>query len=137
VLDVGCRVLVVDDDPAIRRLVETILRLGGYAVTTVGDGGEALGLVAQWHPDVLILDLDLPTMAGQQVARALRQTGTTIPILVVSGGRQARDQATAIGAAAFVSKPFLPDALLTAVTQLCAAVWSQEAAGCHATSRQS
>ena len=73
------RILVVDDDPAVRRSIDRALRLEGYDVVGVPSGGEALEALAQAPPDALILDLGLPDIDGLTVCRRMRSAGDDTP----------------------------------------------------------
>ena len=101
------RVLVVDDEPQIRRALSTNLRARGYEVDLAGSGEEALPLVVERHPDVVVLDLGLPGMDGLEVVRSLR-TWSRVPIVVVSGRTGSEDKIVALDAGAddYVTKPF-------------------------------
>jgi two-component system KDP operon response regulator KdpE len=89
------RVLVVDDDPRIRRLLEINLRARQFEVDLAADGEHALQLAARHHPDVVILDLGLPTIDGLDVVRGLRGW-TSVPIVVVSGRGSERSKVEAL-----------------------------------------
>ncbi len=114
-------VLVVDDEPDIRRLVSDALRLEGYRVRTAGDGQEALQRVAEERPDLILLDLMLPVMDGRQFCRLLTHTPTAtvrdghIPVILVSADRHLRERAAELGAVDYLPKPFDLDDLLAAV----------------------
>src|SRR5574341_86259 len=78
----GARVLVVDDEPQIRRALMHTLEANGFDVRTVATGEEALTAL-KWHPDVILLDLMLPDLDGLEVARRIREQAAT-PIVVLS-----------------------------------------------------
>ena len=107
------RVLVVDDEPPIRRALAINLRARGYEVGTAGDGAEALAAAAEQPPDVLVLDLGLPDMDGVAVIESLRRW-SAMPILVLSGRSDSVDKVDALDAGAddYVTKPFGMDELL-------------------------
>ena len=108
----GC-VLVVDDEPQIRRALATNLRARGYDVVLAATGEEALVLAAERHPDVVILDLGLPGIDGIDVVRGLRGW-TTMPIVVLSVREDEADKVAALDAGAddYVTKPFGMNELL-------------------------
>ncbi len=101
------RVLVVDDEPQIRRALSTNLRARGYEVELAATGEEALQLVVDRHPDVVVLDLGLPGIDGLEVVRSLR-TWSRVPIVVLSVREAERDKVAALDAGAddYVTKPF-------------------------------
>jgi len=101
------RVLVVDDEPQIRRVLTVNLSTRGYDVTAAQDGTQALLEAARHPPDVVLLDLGLPDIDGLQVIRELR-TWTTTPIVVLSARTGSEDKVRALdlGADDYVQKPF-------------------------------
>ncbi|MBC2932256.1 response regulator [Nocardioides sp. zg-1228] len=109
-------VLVVDDDPAMRRTLSINLRARDYEVETAGDGRSALQVVDERMPDVVLLDLGLPDLDGVAVLRQLRSF-TQVPVIVVSARAESDDKVEALdlGADDFVTKPFSIDELLARV----------------------
>jgi two-component system, OmpR family, KDP operon response regulator KdpE len=107
------RVLVVDDEPQIRRALRANLVAREFDVDSAGTGEEALMLAARHHPDAVILDLGLPGMDGIEVVRDLRGW-SSVPILVLSARDAASEKVAALDAGAddFVTKPFSMDELL-------------------------
>lgn len=103
----GLRVLVVDDERAIRRFLRTSLAANGYVVFEASNGAEAVEAVARDRPDVVILDLGLPDMDGTQVTARLREW-SRIPIIVLSVRDQEGDKIAALDAGAddYLTKPF-------------------------------
>jgi two-component system KDP operon response regulator KdpE len=101
------RVLVVDDEPQIRRLLRVSLAAQGYRIVEAGSGDQALTRVAAEQPDLVILDLGLPDMDGQEVVRRLREW-TKVPIIVLSVRDRENDKVRAFdqGADDYVTKPF-------------------------------
>jgi len=101
------RVLVVDDEPQIRRALVSNLTVRGYEVDQAGTGEEALDLAAHRRPDLVILDLGLPGIDGIEVVRGLRGW-TTVPIIVLSvrDSEAAKVEALDAGADDYVTKPF-------------------------------
>src|SRR5689334_16986525 len=71
------RILVADDDPAIRELSSTLLTQAGFDVATAEDGYSALDLLEEFHPEVFILDINMPAMDGFRVLEEMRKTGLT------------------------------------------------------------
>jgi two-component system KDP operon response regulator KdpE len=103
----GLRVLVVDDEAAIRRYLRTSLAVHGYIVFDAGSGQAALTAVADHRPDLVILDLGLPDLDGIEVTRVLREW-TDIPIIILSVRGQESDKIAALDAGAddYLVKPF-------------------------------
>ena len=103
----AARVLVVDDDPAILRTVQTNLRAHGFRVDVAQTGAAALESCARGHPDVILLDLELPDMLGFDVIRDIRSRAST-PIIVLSVRGAERDKVAALdlGADDYLTKPF-------------------------------
>jgi two-component system KDP operon response regulator KdpE len=111
------RVLIVDDEPAIRRFLRTSLVAQGFLVTEAADGEEALKLMRTGATDVLVLDLGLPQLDGFEVIRRLRAGGSTLPIIVLSSRTDERGKVDALdlGADDYVTKPFGIDELLARI----------------------
>jgi two-component system, OmpR family, KDP operon response regulator KdpE len=103
----GPRIMVVDDEQAIRRFMKVALSSQGYSVFEASTGLEALSTAAGYKPDVIILDLGLPDMDGVDVIRLLRQW-TKIPIIILSVRDSENDKVTALDAGAddYLTKPF-------------------------------
>ena len=108
------RVLLVDDEPAIRRFLRLSFDAEGYQVEEAGDGKAALDMLRTKAPDLLILDLGLPDLDGFEVIRQLRDFGSSIPIVVLSSrtDEKGKVQALDLGADDYVTKPFGIDELL-------------------------
>jgi DNA-binding response OmpR family regulator len=118
------RVLVVDDEPDVLLLCRLNLEQRGHQVLEAPNGDEALDLAREGTPDLVVLDLMLPGIDGYQVLQALRADERTsgIPVLVLTAkSLQAdRERSRQLGAAAFVTKPFLPDELCDKVDEVLA-----------------
>ncbi|MFI6561913.1 response regulator transcription factor [Streptomyces sp. NPDC050534] len=101
-------VLVVDDDPAIRRSLERGLRLSGFRVRTADDGREALAVIGQTPPDVLVLDVSMPGMSGIEVCERLRGDGQDLPVLMLSALDETADRIAGLQAGGddYLVKPF-------------------------------
>jgi len=106
-------VVLIEDEPQIRRFLRATLTGQGYRLFEVGTGADALVEVAQRQPDVVVLDLGLPDMDGLEVIRRLREW-SAVPIIVLSARGQERDKVGALDAGAddYVSKPFSAGELL-------------------------
>jgi two-component system KDP operon response regulator KdpE len=107
------RILVVDDEPQIRRALRTSLQAHGYDVETASNGGEAVLAVAEAAPDLVFLDLGLPDMDGTEVIRRVRAF-SEVPVIVLSVRDQQADKVAAldVGADDYVTKPFGMEELL-------------------------
>jgi two-component system, OmpR family, KDP operon response regulator KdpE len=110
------KVLVVDDEPPIRKLLRLGLSTQGYDILDAPSGKVALELIAQ-KPDLIILDLGLPDIDGLELLRRMRQTNEGVPIVVLSsrGEEAAKVQALDLGADDYVTKPFGMDELLARI----------------------
>jgi DNA-binding response OmpR family regulator len=115
----AAHVLVVEDDPETRNFMRLTLEQDGLEVVTTGDGFEALAECERRAPGVVVLDLGLPTMSGQEFVTAYRQMSCNeAPLVVVSGANDARWIAADLRAGAFVPKPFSIEQLTQAVRQV-------------------
>jgi two-component system KDP operon response regulator KdpE len=112
----GARVLVVDDEQRVRRLLQTALTERGYDVTTAASGEEALAAIAKRQPDIILLDLIMPGMSGLDVCRSVRQDLST-PIVVLSAHGEEHDKVLALdlGADDYLTKPFGMEELLARI----------------------
>lgn len=110
-------VLLVEDEPPIRRFLRTTLSAQGYEVAEAADGAAALEQIRKRPPDLLVLDLGLPDMDGAEIIRRLRGTGETLPIIVLSSRVDEAGKVTALdlGADDYVTKPFGVDELLARI----------------------
>lgn len=111
------RVLIVDDDPGIRRVVRLSFPPGEFEILSAADGIEALEVVDKEPVDAVVLDLEMPQMDGRTFYTQLRRRGSTVPVLVLSayGAVKARRE---IGADSAMPKPFDPDTLVAEVQRL-------------------
>jgi CheY-like chemotaxis protein len=104
------KVLVADDDPVNRELIEEVCRSDGFDVEGVDSGDRALAIAQAGGFDLLLLDVTMPGMGGLDVCRALKADPrtATVPVMIVSASTEdaVRDRATELGAAAFIAKPF-------------------------------
>jgi two-component system copper resistance phosphate regulon response regulator CusR len=114
------KLLVIEDDRTVGQYVKRGLAEAGFQVDLVGDGTEGLRVASEGHYDVVVLDLRLPGMEGQEVLRTLRDRGNTVPVLVLTA-QDAVDfkvQALRMGADDYVTKPFALEELLARVEAL-------------------
>lgn len=109
-------ILVVDDESQITRVLRTTLAGHGYLVRTAGDGDEALEVMRQWPPDLVITDLSMPNMGGLELCRRIRSK-SAVPIIVLSvrGEEKTKVEALDSGADDYVTKPFNINELLARV----------------------
>jgi len=110
------RVLVVDDEPQITRVLRTVLTSQGYLVQTAGEGQSALSSFVEWRPELVITDLFMPHMDGLELCRRIRAI-SNVPIIVLSvkGEERTKVEALDSGADDYVTKPFGIDELLARV----------------------
>jgi two-component system response regulator MprA len=114
------RILVVDDEPAVRDAVDRALRLDGHEVALAPDGRAALDAVAAAPPDALVLDLLMPRVDGFEVCRRLRAAGDRTPVLVLTARDAVSDRVRGLDAGAddYLVKPFALEELLARVRAL-------------------
>jgi two-component system response regulator MprA len=114
------RILIADDDRAIRDALERAIGLEGYEVELVNDGVAALEAVARSAPDLLILDVMMPSVDGLGVCRALRNQGDRTPILILTARTEVSDRVSGLDAGAddYLPKPFALDELLARMRAL-------------------
>jgi two-component system, NtrC family, nitrogen regulation response regulator NtrX len=110
-------ILVVDDEPNIRRLLASLLEAEGYTTRTAATGEDGLVAVADEEPDVVLLDLALPGASGLEILATLRTTHAALPVVMMSGRATLDDavRATKIGAFHFIEKPLSAEAVLLTV----------------------
>ncbi|HLY92590.1 MAG TPA: response regulator transcription factor [Candidatus Angelobacter sp.] len=110
------RILVVDDETQITRVLKTTLQSQGYEVKTAADGESALNLAVDWIPDLIVTDLSMPRMTGIELCRAVRER-SQVPIIVLSVREEEKSKIEALDAGAddYVTKPFSVNELLARV----------------------
>jgi two-component system KDP operon response regulator KdpE len=111
------RILVVDDEPSIRRLLRTSLAAEGYQIVEAEDVSSAMRMLRAEEPDAVILDLGLPRQDGFEFIRMVRETALTVPIVVLSSRSDEAGKVRALdmGADDYVTKPFGTDELLARI----------------------
>jgi len=109
----GARILVVDDEPQLTRVLRTGLKSRGYDVRVAADGLSGFEIFNDWHPNLVITDLAMPNMDGLELCRRLRSI-SQVPIIILSakGEERIKVEALDVGADDFVTKPFGIDELL-------------------------
>ncbi|MEP9363172.1 response regulator transcription factor [Nocardioides sp. CN2-186] len=114
------RVLVVDDDKAVRESLRRSLEFNGYDVALAADGAEALAGIASKAPDVVVMDVMMPRLDGLETTRALRSAGNDLPILVLTARDAVGDRVEGLDAGAddYLTKPFALQELLARLRAL-------------------
>lgn len=118
----GRRILVVDDEPHIRRVLEAILGSHGFEVVTASDGSQGLDELGTEEVDLVILDLVMPGVDGLEILSMIRsdprRANTPVIILTAKGQDTDRDAALAGGANDFLTKPFSPKKLIARIEEI-------------------
>ena len=114
------RVLVVDDDKAVRESLRRSLEFNGYDVSLASDGAEALAGIASTDPDVVVMDVMMPRLDGLEATKALRKAGNDLPILVLTARDAVGDRVEGLDAGAddYLTKPFALQELLARLRAL-------------------
>jgi DNA-binding response OmpR family regulator len=114
--DTGHRILLVDDEPRIREVVANYLRRDGYVVETAADGAVARRHLAEFQPDLVVLDLMLPAVSGLDILTEIRRAGD-LPVIVLTARAEEPDRVAGLelGADDYVVKPFSPRELVARV----------------------
>jgi DNA-binding response OmpR family regulator len=109
------RILVVDDDPRSRAAVAHLLAEEGYDATVAADGEEACGLLASWHPDLVVTDLEMPRLDGRGLLKRVRRLQPGTPVIVLSA---CSDAEAGSGTDGFFPKPIQVESLLARIREL-------------------
>ena len=114
------RILVVDDEPAVRESLRRALRLEGYEVELAADGQEALDVVHANGPDAMLLDVSMPRLDGLETCRRLRTEGNGLPVLMLTARDEVSDRVAGLDAGAddYLPKPFALEELLARLRAL-------------------
>ncbi|WP_225833883.1 response regulator transcription factor [Streptomyces sp. NK08204] len=114
------RILIVDDEPAVREALQRSLAFEGYGTEVAVDGADALEKAASYQPDLVVLDIQMPRMDGLTAARRIRGTGDTTPILMLTARDTVGDRVTGLDAGAddYLVKPFELDELFARIRAL-------------------
>ena len=122
------RVLVVDDDPAVRESLRRSLAFNGYQVELAADGEQALRAVADSRPDAVVLDVMMPKLDGLATCRALRAAGDDVPVLMLTARDEVADRVAGLDAGAddYLPKPFALEELLARLRALLRRIGSAE-----------
>jgi DNA-binding NtrC family response regulator len=116
----AAEVIIVDDDDEVSALLADILEANGYHVRTASNGREALGLITDHAPELVLLDVDMPILSGPEMAAAMHQRDRgleLIPVVLVSGNVRLADTAAAVGTPYFLAKPYSVDSVLALVAR--------------------
>jgi two-component system, OmpR family, alkaline phosphatase synthesis response regulator PhoP len=116
----GRRILLIEDNAAIRSLLSELLAGEGYETRMAAGGREGLKVLGEWRPDLILLDLSLPDIDAQtfRIAQRKLASAAEVPLVVVSAATNAQDQADQLAAAEELAKPFDVDQVLTTVARL-------------------
>jgi DNA-binding response OmpR family regulator len=117
-------ILVVEDDPSVRRMIQWALEDEGLTVVVAADGQQAVEWTMRRRPDLVLLDMGLPVVDGDGVASHIRdQYGATVPIVVVTADGRAAAKASRVGAVSFLQKPFEIAMLMESVRSALGPAW--------------
>ncbi|MET9955345.1 response regulator transcription factor [Streptomyces sp. NPDC006339] len=116
----GDRILIVDDEPAVREALRRSLAFEGYGTEEAVDGVDALARMTSYAPDLVVLDIQMPRMDGLTAARRIRASGSTVPILMLTARDTVGDRVTGLDAGAddYLVKPFELDELFARIRAL-------------------
>jgi CheY-like chemotaxis protein len=116
------RILITDDEQAIREILEIVCGDEGHETRTARNVGEALQVWREWSPECIVLDLGLPGVSGLEVVRHLRRNGDQTPIVVISGNLQREwvAELEQLGVTAIVPKPFQVDRIVDLLQRISA-----------------
>ncbi len=122
-MDSPIKILIVDDQPGVRRLLQEVLRAAGYAVDTASSGIEALGMLPEATPDLILLDMKMPGMDGLETLRNIRQRDKVVRVIIMTayGELEILNQAHQLGIIGNFIKPFDIDELKTLIASLSSA----------------
>lgn len=111
------KILVVEDDSGLQKYLKELLVSNDYSVQTVSDGISALNAIGAMPPNLVILDLGLPNMSGEEVCKEIRKKHPDLPVLILTAKDSVSDivQGLNIGADDYMTKPFAPDVLLARI----------------------
>ena len=114
------KVLVVDDEPNIRDLLTTSLRVNGYSVYAVGNGNDAVVAAEKGKPDIILLDVMLPDQSGFAVTKKLRSMGIDVPVLFLTARDETEDKVTGltVGGDDYMTKPFSLDEIMARISAI-------------------
>lgn len=111
------QILIVDDEPGILRILEIQLNNDGYDVITTESGAEAIGLVREKNPDIVLLDILMPGMTGLEVLEDIRAF-SSVPVIIFTANNKVVEEAMKLGANGSIPKPFVPEELTKKIEAL-------------------
>ncbi|MGB4520640.1 MAG: response regulator, partial [Candidatus Omnitrophota bacterium] len=113
-------ILIVDDEPLVRRSLSELLALSGYVVSSAGDGKEALEMLKTYHADVVITDIKMPQMDGIQLLKQIKNTSSDTPVILMTsyGSIENAVEAMKDGAYDYVTKPIVDDEIKIMIERL-------------------
>ncbi len=117
----GARILIVEDHPTMREAMRLVLEGEGFAIAEAADGGRALTLIDEEHPDLVFLDMNIPGSSGTELLSVIKGSPLTSDvrvIIVTADGEEGRERAMSLGADAYFTKPFSPTTLLQTVERV-------------------
>jgi len=119
-MTVQSNIMIVDDEPGLRKLLNLLFTNAGYRVHEVSSGAECLQKIGEIHPDLIVLDVMMPEMDGREVCARIRGEGNQVPVLMLTARTQSRDVVLGLdcGADDYLAKPFDMDELLARVRAL-------------------
>lgn len=111
--------MIVDDDPQLMRVLSMFFDLEGYHVIQARNGREALDMLHEYQPDILLLDLMMPEIGGEEVIRQIRSTRKVrhLPVIIFTAAETREEELRAAGASYFIAKPFSLDGLRDTVQE--------------------
>jgi two-component system OmpR family response regulator len=114
------KVLVVDDEPNIRDLLSASLRFAGHQVATAANGTDAINMITETKPDIVLLDVMLPDISGFGVTKKIRGMGIEVPILFLTARDDTEDKVTGltVGGDDYVTKPFSLDEIMARISAI-------------------
>lgn len=115
------KILITDDDPIIRRIIRATLEGNGHITIEAKNGEEALSILSNHHPDLILMDIMMPKMDGLTACKLIKQNHQTneIPIIIISANASTKDKELgyAAGAEVYLQKPVIPSMLIETINQ--------------------
>ncbi len=119
---IGKKVLVVEDELAIAKLIKYVLENAGFEVTLIHEGNKVLSTISETNPDIMVLDLMLPVLSGYDILTQMEEKGilesTPVIVLTCRGQEEDKTKAMRLGASEFMTKPFSPSGLVAVINSV-------------------